>query len=362
VSSTSLDFGGTVVNSVVNKTLTVKNLSAVTVSVSVQGVGESWEEVRSSLYSGMTQAYDLASQALNEPGLAFFADPTMSVLMARFQDLDIETVEALRNLALEKAYLQASVDVLCLNIISIDWGIISIGGVNICLSRILDVIAFLTRSLQGLSQAEADQFFNADLPQLQACAKNPDCDFEDKLFDLAANAGLSALLESLRAFLLKVGVSDGQAITGSILFLEYFFEVVPAEDVGWLIARFGPVAVVAVSLTDRIKAAGHLDSKMIHPSLTQFPYPDIVDFFKDLKPLLDYAHQQALTCDNPEGILCPFQLGQDLVNLVAFLSIYAWNGNEEGFYRMQATVQLARQVLDQGQGWVLQRLAVDLEY
>jgi len=328
-----------------------------------------WEyETRPALYTETAQLQSQVSQALNKPGISFFPDPRMSVLLAGFKKVDLQTVQTLRDLALKRGYLQGSevesqgVDLLCASIgvgLSLpppfNFVTITLAGISLCSGEVYSFIQQFLRRMNDLPDPTAawSGLFQ-DLAALQAQCPDPSSCVLSQFIqnnpnwqDPQNHPGLNELVGSMVDFVRKITGNNNLQASLVNNFLQYFlYQVKDQALMSWMVQQFGPVGVLAVGWIDGLRAQGVLNPGAIDSSLSQFPYPDGVSFFQAVKALYEQAGSLA----------SPDLIRRDLQNLTLALVIWGAGRETEKFYRVQEAARLATQLLSQGQGWRLERI------
>jgi hypothetical protein len=149
--------------------------------------------------------------------------------------------------------------------------------------------------------------------EVRECALDPSCDPKGSVLRIweqhSANKALDALRKSIKKlFDRQKDLTDGQKfMRAAISILEFARRVDPnQEEISRLLKAFGPALVVGVGCLGAIKDEGKLDPRKVHPSFTEFPYEDPLNFFRDLYKLREYADS---TMDDPyvlvEDVLKP---------------------------------------------------------
>ncbi len=328
-----------------------------------------WEyETRPALYTETAQLQNQVSQALNKPGIAFFPDPKMSVLLAGWNNPSLQTVQALRDLALKRGYLQGSevegqgVSLLCASI-GIRFSLpppfnfisITLASISLCGGEVLSFIQQFSSRMNALPDpAAAWSGLFQDLAALQAQCPDPSsCVLSQFILDNPDwrdpqnHPGLNELVGALIDFVRRITGNNNIEASLVLNFLQYFlYQVKDQALMSWMIEQFGPVGVLAVGWIDGLRAQGVLNPGAIDSSLSQFPYPDGVSFFQAVKSLYEQVGSLAGSA----------LIRGDLQDLTLALVISGAGRDAERFYRLQEAVRLATEILNRGQGWNLERI------
>jgi hypothetical protein len=325
--------------------------------------------VRPKLYKGIAQSHNKVSQILEEPGIAFFPDLKMSILLVGVKNPTSELAAKLRKWILEKGYLDGNlkgqgIEVLCFPIAAIPLPPhlkipVTLFGLSICLQDLLklaDIFKQEVRTLAtqlNLPEGEVFDQISEVFMKIRDCALSSDCD----PYDFSPTGDLAQLLtredwklldpviKSIDSFLIEEkGLPVGEAtLWRTWAIVEFSKRVSSKEEARWFLETMGSTAVLGIGLIAAREENGALDPSKLHNSFTSFPYPDIMGFFRALK---------AMWNNNPE-------LRNDLRYLAYWAVLYGIGDGEraiEGLYRTQATLKLAFRV--QNSGWEVLRLSV----
>ncbi len=335
---------------------------------------KTWEnQTRPSLFNGVAQASTQVTQALNKPGIAFFPDPRMSVLLAGFQNVNLQTVQRLRELALKGDFPNPTSGVSATGVsagcVSVSLGFefgfffgLSIVSADFCIADLLDLIASFQAVMSALGPQALDELVAAladgrNWVQTN-CPTASSCDLNRFIHEyLNTHPVTDPLINAIAAYIceLEGGTATfdahsiscqgaaAPAINNTSAFLLHFFLQFADKpsEMDLLIRSLGAVAVVGVAMLDNNKPSQD-------PRLGAFPYADGTSLFEAIAGLLQYAtdHQQY-----------PLLL-TDLQNLAAMTVFAGAGGLSDNFYRFEDTIQLAIKLVDQG--WDLVRLEYDL--